>query len=298
MSANSAIAPPALILFGGVALLSGMDATIKHLSETNHTLIVTLGRYGFGTLFALAIWLHAGRPAITGAMWRAHWVRGCVIAMSATSFFWSLTVLPLVEAVTISFIAPLIVPFVASVLIGEPVRMSSLGAAALGFAGVVVAVQGEPEAVHAPLRLWGIAAVLFAAATFAVSVALMRARARADGAAIVGLLAALIPGLIVAGPAIVWAPPPVLSDWPYFLLMGVLGAAGMYLMASAYARAEAQQLAPLHYSELVWASAIGYFVFHEAPRLSVYLGAGLIIAACLYAAWDERRIALHLRKTE
>jgi S-adenosylmethionine uptake transporter len=78
--------------------------------------------------------------------------------------------------------------------------------------------------------------------------------------------------------------------------MGALAAAFMYLMARAYAAAEAQQLAPIHYTELIWATAIGYVVFKETPRLEIYLGAALIIAACLFAAYDERRIALTKRE--
>jgi S-adenosylmethionine uptake transporter len=74
--------------------------------------------------------------------------------------------------------------------------------------------------------------------------------------------------------------------------MGALAAVFMYMMARAYMRAEAQQLAPIHYTELLWATLVGYVIFHESPRLEIYLGASLIIAACLFAAYDERRISL------
>lgn len=71
----------------------------------------------------------------------------------------------------------------------------------------------------------------------------------------------------------------------------------MYLMAQAYARAEAQQLAPIHYTELLYASLIGFFLFHEVPRPEIYMGAALIIAACLWAAYDERRLSLKPKET-
>ncbi len=283
--------PPTLLLVGGVAALSVMDATIKHLSDTNHTLIVVLGRYFFATLFSLAIWAQAGRPMITPDMWRAHGQRGIVIAIAATAFFWSLTVLPLAEAVTLAFFYPLIAPFVAFAIIGERPRATSLFAAGLGFIGVIIALQGAPSADAEPRYWLGVGAVILSTFAFAVSIVLMRARAPTDGAPVVGLLASFIPGLIVAGPAIAFAPPPRWEDWPFFVLMGALAAAGMYLLARAYAKAEAQQLAPIHYSELLWASLIGYFLFHETPRPQVFAGAVLIIAACLYAAYDERRIA-------
>jgi S-adenosylmethionine uptake transporter len=291
-------ASPILILLASVALMSGMDATIKFLAQSNHVLLVTAGRYAFGAAFAAIIWLRAGRPRISGEMWRVHWVRGFVIAISASSFFWALSVLPLAEAVTLAFVAPLIVPFVAGALIGEPVRAPSIAAIVIGFIGVVIAVQGGPPAAQSPLHTLGIGAVLLAAVTFAISVTLMRARARADGAPIVGLLAALIPGLIVAGPALILSRPPPIGHLPYFVLMGLLAAAGMYLMARAYAEAEAQTLAPVHYSELLWASAFGYFIFHEAPRLQVLAGAAFIIAACLFAAWEARRGAPRQEKSD
>ncbi len=288
--------PPTLLLAIGVAALSAMDATIKHLSATNHTLIVVLGRYVFGTLFSLAIWLQAGRPAISAGMWRAHGLRGAIIAVAATTFFWSLTVLPLAEAVTLAFFYPLIAPFVALAVLGERPRMTSLVAAGFGFAGVVVALQGAPDAESNPRYWLGVAAVIASTIAFAFSIILMRARAPLDGAPVVGLLASFIPGLIVAGPAIMFATPPRPADWPFFVLLGALAAAGMYLLARAYAKAEAQQLAPIHYSELLWAALIGYFVFAETPRPQVFAGAALIIAACLFAAYDERRIAAASRQ--
>jgi drug/metabolite transporter (DMT)-like permease len=288
-AAPAARLPPTFVLIMAVALMSAMDATIKHLAVTNHVLLVTFARYALGTMFALGIWLHAGRPIITADMWRAHSARGLVIAIAATSFFWSLTVLPLVDAVTLSFFSILMVPFCARLVVGERVRASSFAAVLAGFAGVVIAVQGAPSAQAAPLYWHGVVAIFVSGIAFAFSVAMMRARARTDAAAIVTLLASLLPGLIVAAPAIALSPPPRLGDWPYFLAVGALAAIGMFLMARAYARAEAQQLAPIHYTELLWASLIGYFLFAETPRPQVFAGAALIIGACLYAVYDERR---------
>lgn len=288
--ARLGVLPPALILVLAISAGSAMDATIKYLTQTNHVLIVTLGRYVFGTLFSLAIWWQAGKPAVTNEMWRAHVVRGFVIAGTATTFFWALTVLPLAEAVTLSFIYPLLVPFVAWIGLGERVRLQSLAAALVGFAGVIVATQGAPSVEDSPQHALGVAAVLVSAALFSIAMVLLRQRAQTDGAPIVGLMTSLIPAFIVAGPAIAFAPPPHWSDWPLFLFMGALAAVFMYLMARAYAKAEAQTLAPIHYSELLWATVLGYIIFQETPRLQVFLGAALIIAACLYVTYQERRL--------
>jgi drug/metabolite transporter (DMT)-like permease len=288
--ARLGVLSPALLLVLAITAGSAMDATIKFLTQTNHVLIVTLGRYVFGAMFSLAIWLQARKPSVTPEMWRAHALRGFVIAGCATTFFWALTVLPLAEAVTLSFIYPLIVPFMAWLVLGERVRPQSLIAAGLGFAGVIVATQGAPPVAQSPQHAMGVAAVLVSAGLFSIAMVLLRQRAQTDHAAIVGLMTSLFPALIVAGPAIAIAPPPHWGDWPLFLLMGALAASFMYLMARAYAKAEAQVLAPIHYIELIFATIFGIVIFHELPRLEVFLGATLIIAACLYTTYEERRL--------
>lgn len=284
----SRLSPIALAALG-VALLCAMDAIIKHLSATNGALAIALGRYVFGALAAGAIWNGAGRPAITSEMLRAHAVRGVLIAVSATSFFFALGHLAITEAITLGFLAPLLIPVAAWLLLGEQPRATSVIAGLTGFAGAAIASSGAPLAHASQGRLMGLAAVLVSAVTYALSIAMLRGRAEKDGAPIVGLMQTVLPMFIVAAPAIAVSHVPPPADLAWFALMGTLGATGWYLLINAYARAEAQRLAPLEFTALIWASLSGYFLFHEAPRAQVYLGAALIIAACIYAEWADRR---------
>ncbi|HNR76205.1 MAG TPA: DMT family transporter [Parvularculaceae bacterium] len=272
----------------GIAVLCAMDGVIKHLVATNDVLVVTLGRYLFGAAFAAVIWLRAGAPTLTRDMWKAHGLRGFVIAMAATSFFWCLSILPLAELIVITFVAPLLVPFMASVVLGEKVRPRSLAAGFAGFAGVIVAAWGGDNFSPDNQRLLGIGGALFSAVTYALSIALLRGRAGKDGAEVVGLLGAIVPGVIVAVPAVVTGELPPVRDLPDFLALGALAAAGIYLLARAYANAEAQVLAPLEYTALIWASLIGFLFFSEIPRPQVWLGGAIIIAACLWGAQKEK----------
>ena len=173
--------PPALVLTLAIVAGASMDATIKYLAQTNHVLLVAFGRYLFGALFSLLIWWRAGPARRSRAeMWRAHGLRGFVIATCAVTFFWALSVLPLAEAVTLSFIYPLLAPFVAGVILKERMRPSSVICALIGFAGVIVAMQGAPSEAESPQHDLGVIAVLVSA-----GVLLHRhgaaARARAEG---------------------------------------------------------------------------------------------------------------------
>ena len=86
------------------------------------------------------------------------------------------------------------------------------------------------------------------------------------------------------------------SDWILMACLCVTGAAGHYLMIKAYEVAEASAIQPFSYLQLVFASAIGIFVFGEQPQTNVFVGMVIIVAAGLFALYRERiRAAPHKR---
>jgi S-adenosylmethionine uptake transporter len=280
---------PLLVASGGVALLCAMDAVMKHVVGSTHPLTATFGRSLLSLVVAVPLWFAVGRPALTRNVLGAHAVRGTVMAFSAGSFFWALTVLPLAEAVTLSFIAPLIIPFIAWGLLRERPRLTSLAAGVIGFAGVLVTTQGAPASADTPERTLGIVMMLVAAVAWATSLVLLRGRASRDGPAIVVLMGGLVPAILLAPVAAAIGDVPSASDLRWLLLAALLTVAGVWMLTRAYARAEAQVLAPLEFTALGWAALLGWLFFDELPRLEVWAGAAIIIAACLFAAWDERR---------
>lgn len=282
---------PFLIAAGGMALLCAMDAVIKYLGADHTVVTIAFGRYLVGTGFAFGLYAAAGRPRLTADMLRAHTVRGLAMAISAFLFFWALTALPLAETVALSFVAPLLIPFIARLLLGERLRATSLAAGLVGFAGVLIAVSGAGAemAAASPKRSLGLAAVLGSAVAYALSAVLLRGRAARDGPAIVGVMNAGVPTLVLAPFAVAFGAMPQPQALPWFILTGLLGTAGIYLLSMAYARAEAQVLAPVEFTALAWAALLGVVLFHEVPGARVLIGASVIIAACLFAAWDERR---------
>lgn len=284
-------AGPVILYVIGIAVFCGMDAVMKKLVEGNPATMATFWRYACAILFTGLIWLQAGRPAITREMLPAHMLRGGILAVSATLFFWSLSVLPLAQAVTIAFIAPLLIPPIAAVLLKERMQPGSVIAGLAGFAGVLVAVGFDPDAWTAT-QLRGVGAVLVSALTYAVSVVLMRLRAARDGAATLSLLGAIFPALALAPvmaltvPAGAWLPKG--EDWLWVLAAGACGAVALQFIARAYARAEAQVLAPFEYTALAWAALFGWLFFAEPVSLRTWAGAAVIGAACI---WQARRAA-------
>jgi S-adenosylmethionine uptake transporter len=262
-----------------------MDVVVKQVTQTVDVPFVTLGRYAAGTVFALAVWHWQGRPRLTREMLPLHALRGLLIASMALAFYWSLTKLPLAEAITLSFIAPLLVPPLAAVALGERMQPRVLLAAALGFVGVLVTAQGAPD--FSGDRLLALAAVLYAALAYAGSSVILRARAATDGSTIVTLMGALVPMLLLS-PAVIGQPLPSPELLGWFALLGIIGNIGMQLLSRAYARIEAQVLAVMEFTALPWAALFGWVFFSEPVRLQIWAGAGIILAACLWASRMER----------
>jgi S-adenosylmethionine uptake transporter len=264
----------------GVGTLCLMDVIVKYLGASTPIPVITLARYVTGTVLALAVWHFQGRPRLTRAMLPLHCLRGGLIAAMAFCFYWSLQYLPLAEAITLSFIAPLLVPPFAAFALGEKMRPQALAAGAIGFIGVLVTVQGAPD--FNGDRLLALAAVLFAAIAYAASSVVLRARAATDGATIVTLMGAAIPMLILSPIAITAAMPDAVTiGW--FVALGVIGNIGMQLLSRAYAHVEAQTLAVIEFTALPWAALFGWVFFAEPVRLEVWAGAAIILAACIWA---------------
>ena len=279
---------PVLLAAIGIALLCIMDGLVKHLGRSYPIPEVTLGRYVAGLGFTLILWKARGAPRFDRAMLRFHALRGVIIALAGLGFFYGVAVLPLAEAITISFVAPLMVPFAARLFLHETLRPASLAAALTGFAGVVVAEWGQPLD-FASRRMFGVLSILFGATFYALTLVLLRARAGGDGPARTGVLGSVFPALVLLPFALAVGHPPAFADVPVFALLGLLGTAGMWLLAVAYARAEAQQIAPIEFTALFWSALTGFVGFGERPRAQLFAGAVIIIAAALLAARDERR---------
>jgi S-adenosylmethionine uptake transporter len=222
---------------------------------------------------------------------RIHVGRGIVVTVMAGLFFWGIGRVPLAQALALTFIAPLIALLLASLFLHEHIGRKSIVGSIVAFAGVMVIVWGQAQAHAGPEVLLGSAAIIGSALCYAVNIVLMRHQSMAakpieinffQSLTVIALWFALIP--FVGFPA--W---PV-GNWHWVLVAALMSTGGGLLFSWAYARAEASYLAASEYSGFLWASALGWLIFHE--RVSVYTiaGAVLIVGGCVVAA--SRRSAI------
>jgi drug/metabolite transporter (DMT)-like permease len=97
-------------------------------------------------------------------------------------------------------------------------------------------------------------------------------------------------GAIVATLAqpFVWIPPSG-PEWAMLVGLGLLGGVGHGLLVLAFARAPASLLAPMSYTQLIWASVAGVLVFADWPDLTTLAGAAVIALGGVLVALPDRR---------
>jgi len=264
----------------GIALLTVMDAVVKGQMHHHPFIVALFMRFAMGGLCALAV-LAIARPARpTRESLIGNTARVPLVVLTAGSFFYSISVLPLAEALTLSFLAPVFVALLGGLLLKEKIDKRILQALGFGLAGMLVMVWPRLQG-HVSGAGLGVAAALFSAVSYAFNLIMLRRIAVREHPTVIVAFQTVGPALCLAIPAWYAFVPMSLGDLAIYLLAGALGVAGHLTLTSAYARATASRLAPIEYTALVWASLLGFFLFDEVPLYTTYLGALLIVAGAV-----------------
>ncbi len=280
---------PLLIAVLAIALGTVVDAIVKGLAPDAGLHHLLAWRFLFGGLIAWTVFRIKGCPRPSIEAIRFHSMRGVLQLLGAALFFYAITQLPLAEATIIGFTAALMVPPVARLLLKEKISSIIFLAALLGFGGASLAVSGDPVIqVEDGSRTLGLIAAFMAALVYAFILVLLRMRAKTDDATTIAMFTNIVPAIVMLPVSLGVFGWPTWSDLPLFAVLGALGFAVWYLFTLAYARAPAQQLAPLEYTALIWSAILGAVFFQEYPGWQVWAGGVLIIAACLIVAFADR----------
>lgn len=199
--------------------------------------------------------------------------------------------LPLAEATTLGFTAPIFAVLIALVLFGERIGRYRLSAIAIGFAGVVVVMGPGLGADDGAVTLAGVIVGLIAPLMVAlISFQVQDLNTTESAWSIVFWFTALsAPVLALALPFVLG--PHDAATWGIILAMALCGALAQVLLTLSLRFGSAAVILLMDYTALLWASFYGVFVFGRAAPASLWLGAPLIVAAGLIIAWRERELA-------
>jgi drug/metabolite transporter (DMT)-like permease len=244
-----------------------------------HPFEIAFGRSVVALLAMLPFIWRAGPGVLRSNHLRIHFVRGLAGGTAMICSFYALTRLPLADFTALSFTTPLFIMLLAALVLGERVGPRRWGAVAVGFLGVLVMTRPGAGAFD-PNALW----VLVMALGIAIAVVLVKRLPPSESQITMLTYFCLISLAMSAVPAaLVWRTPTV-TEVLLLTSVGTLGIASQSLMIRAFRAGEASFVAPFEYSRLLFAAALGFFLFAEAPDPWSYLGAAIIVAATLYLA--------------
>ncbi len=271
------------LLAGALAMASfvSMDATVKSLAPRYDALQLAFFRFASGALFAIALWARVRSPMPVRSEWRFHGWRIALLLGCLVGYFHALTLLPLAQAVAMSYVAPIATSLLAMLVLQERPSPWIWLALAFGVAGVGVALWPELQAPAGSRQLEGLLAAGLSALAFSGVMILARRQAQRDSVWTILLLQNVGPALLLALPAaLAWRPLDP-GDLPVIALTGAFATVGLLSLTWAFTHLEATRVAPLEYTSFVWAVLLGYLLFGEVPTATTALSAALIVAGCL-----------------
>lgn len=227
-------------------------------------------------------------------------LRGILTLAATFAFVWAVSIMPLADALAITFVEPFIILFLGWALFGEEVGPRRIIAAIVGFLGVLIVVRPGLLA-FGPAALLPLAAGFFFACYMLVTRALRRYQPVAlQASTAVAALSVALPLLLLfdgSGPDILGgALDPVMPKgimWLWLAGVGVAATLSHQGLTLALRLAPSATLAPLAYLELAFSTLVGFVVFGDFPAPMVWLGIVVIVAAGLYLIHRER---VNLRK--
>lgn len=281
----------------GIFALSVMDALVKLAAEELQTWQIVVLRYAFGGLFALLYFSYQQRGTrfldnlqnlLSSQIVKTSLLRAFFMVLTASCFYFALSELPLAQAVTIAFSAPLFMVLFSRLLLGEPITGSALLAIGLGFTGVLI-IFGD--AIFQPLSgtFLPMASALCASIFYSLAIVFSRKHSthtKPDVMVLMQTCFALILALpfgLLPSAETEWIALTA-GNWLLFICIGVLGSAGHVLLIWALARETASRLGPIEYTGLIWAVLLGALIFGDLPDWRTMIGAFFVVIGCVLAS--------------
>lgn len=272
----------ALLAFG---IFSTHDVIVKLVSETQSVFQIVF----FSSLLSfplLTLMMLQDRALDNLQPKHPSWtvLRSLIIPVIPASAFYAFSVLPLAQAYALLFATPLLITLLSIPVLKERVGLHRMMAVAVGFIGVIVVLR--PGATELG---WGHAAALVAACGNAAQSVILR-KVGSDEKPLILMLYPLLATVLVMAVALPFTYQPLQAgELGKLAIISLMGFCATLLVVKAYSLGEATTVAPMQYSQIIWAAAYGSLLFNENIDLMTLVGAAIIIASGIFIVIREAR---------
>lgn len=268
-----------------------MNTLIKSMRGELPVVELIWGRYLFHALLILLLFPRRIPTLLDSSHKGLQLLRSFLVLLATAFMFTSVGLMPIADVVAITFVAPLIIVVLSVVVLHEKVGVRRWLAVCVGFLGVVVILRPGGD-LFTPVALLPFSIALSYAAYQILTRLVAQSADPLNTLFYSALVGAVTMSLIVPFDWVM--PDPV--QWIKLVVAGLLGGVGHYAIIRAYERAEVSLVAPFAYTELVWATGFGFFVFGDLPDAWTFVGAGIIAASGIYIVHREHKVKAAARR--
>lgn len=273
-----------LLMATSTLFLSVMQALVRHLGQEIHSFQITFVASAAGLVLLIVMSLVGKRHIFSSQRKGLLAVRGVLLAFSNIVFFFGLTLTPLVEATSISFVGIVFAVVVSVVLLGEPLYFHRWVAIVVTFAGIVAILRPgyiEPN--------FGVYAVLISSLTWGLALVVAKILSRTETPLVILAWSLLVTTALSAFFAYaVWNSMTAIQ-LGQSISIGFLGTIGHLFMTKSLQIYDAAVVVPVNCTRIVWAAVIGLLVFQEFPDIWTIIGSILIVFSIIYLSRAEMR---------
>jgi drug/metabolite transporter (DMT)-like permease len=274
-------------MIGSVFVFSLINALVKWESARYPLAEVVFFRCVFALLPALAlIGASGGFKLLRTHRLKEHLGRGVTQFVSMMCIFAAFGMMPLADAVAITFSSPLFLTLLSIPLLGERVGRHRWSAVLLGFTGVLLMLGAGGHLGGGFASTGAVLALASAAIGALVTIAVRRMTLTEASVTLVTYQALVTTCLSAALLPFAWTTP----AWQDALLMaatGICSGVGQFWWTQAFRFAPAAVAAPFSYLSMIWSLLLGYVVWGDVPTVGLIAGASVVAASGLYILYRE-----------
>ena len=265
-------------------ILPVMDGLAKYLSVDLPVLQIVWARYFFTVVITLSfIIIFFRKQLVWTSKPKLQLFRGLILLCANILFFYAISIISLAKALTLAFVAPLVVTALSPFILGEIVGYRRWLAVIIGFIGSLIVIR--PGLIEFNLATL---AALGTGFFYGIYFIITRKLHTADSPLLTLLITGVVGAIILSAyMPFSWIEPNP-NQWLFMFCIGLCASVGHFFLILSLKYADASKLAPFSYFEIVTNVIIGYYFFSDFPDIWTWVGLLIIINSGIYISIRER----------